>query len=375
MKFCIISDIHCSKDKGGTNLFYANIPDKPVSQNPLTSFLKIISEDEEVNSDMILCLGDLGHQAYDQGIKTAWDSLERIKSEMNCNLMVGVPGNHDIDSRQVYDSDPFNFIKNFSLNFPTPDRTLNRMFWSEGYCIYETDDCEILMINTVHNHKDVSSAKTSLINDVMLDGIRDDLKIDLDKIKICMLHHHPIKHSDISNWNDTDSIEKGDELISLLNSFNYDIVIHGHKHQPRICEISGLTIFATGSFSCFENLQSTGISTMFHTLEIEKNGKGKIFSWEFNLKKGWAKNLNYHFPPEIGFGGSIDINLVAKQIAEKFESNENRPILYVDILNLIPELNHIIPEKLIRLGNVLESRYALFMSPGFPLKPTIITSK
>ena len=374
MKICIISDIHCSKEKGGTNLFYSNIPDRPISQNPLSSFLKIMESDPEIKSDIVICLGDLGHQAYDKGIKIAWDSIERIKNEMNCKIKIGIPGNHDIDSRKIYNKNPNEYIQNFSLNFPTPVKNLNSKFWADGFCLYENENCEILMINTVHDHKDAESAKISIINEVTLENIEDELKMDIDKVKLCILHHHPIKHTDISNWNDTDSLEKGDKLLALLNRFNYDIVIHGHKHQPRVCELNGLTILAAGSFSCFENLQATGTSTMFHIVDIEGQGKGKILSWEFNYQKGWAKNQNHNFPPEIGFGETKDINLIANEINQLFAKNLNKPLLYEKIINEIPELSYIIPEKLIRLRNILNTRYNLFMEPNFPLKPYIITS-
>ena len=102
MKFCIVGDLHCTQEKGSNSFLYANIPDKPVSQNPLTSFLEVADTDSKIDSDVIICLGDLGDKANEHGIKSGWDAISRMDSKLNCNLKVGVAGNHDVDSRKIF---------------------------------------------------------------------------------------------------------------------------------------------------------------------------------------------------------------------------------------------------------------------------------
>ena len=375
MKLCIISDLHCTEKKGSNSFFYSDMPDRPVNQNPVTSILKKIKEEDSIRSEVILCLGDLGDKAYRQGIKSAWDAVSRIKNEMDCNILIGIPGNHDIDSRKKYSDEPFDYIENFSTNFPTSDEQLNINFWKEGYCIYEEEDFEILMINTVLKHKDEESANLSEISNVTLESINKTLIKDSTKTKVCILHHHPIKHSNIENWKDTDSIERGDNLLQLLNRYDYDIIIHGHKHQPRIVDREGLTIFAAGSFSSFENLQGTGYNMMFHVVNIESKGKGKVFSWEFNIREGWEKELNRNFPPEIGFGERGDIESLAYRVNEIFNTENEKVLLYDTLKSLLPEIEYLVPENLIKLGEILKNRYNLYTLPDLPLKPSIITTK
>lgn len=136
MKICIISDIHCKSEKSSESdnetLFYSSMPDSPVNQNPVTSFLKIV-DNGEVTSDILICLGDLGDKADKQGIVNGWNAVERIRSKMKISVKIGIPGNHDIDSRKKYDTDPFKFIQNFSLDFPTDNENLNLSFWQKRF--------------------------------------------------------------------------------------------------------------------------------------------------------------------------------------------------------------------------------------------------
>ena len=202
MKFCIVGDLHCTQEKGSNSFLYANIPDKPVSQNPLTSFLEVADTDSKIDSDVIICLGDLGDKANEHGIKSGWDAISRMDSKLNCNLKVGVAGNHDVDSRKIYSQEPHKFIKNFSVDFPTSDPNLNSKFWNDGYCLYESSDLEILLINTVRTHIGIPESKESAVDSITLEEIDKLLNVGVDKIKLCILHHHPIKHSNINNWKD-----------------------------------------------------------------------------------------------------------------------------------------------------------------------------
>ena len=350
------------------------MPRKPYAQHPVAAMLKAIEKDNHIKSDVLLCLGDLGDKADEQGIISAWTFSEEIRQKLDAKIKIGIPGNHDINSRRLHGKDPFSYIKNFHESFPTKDLTSNSNFWSQGYCIHVFEDNLFLLINTVHDHENEDKANSSSILPSSIEDIENDLKDYKDvKNRVCLLHHHPIKHSNISNFKDADSIEKGDELINLLNRLEFDIVIHGHKHQPRICNQNGLPVFACGSFSSFANLQGTGLSTMFHIVELNDiKGTGNIYSWEYNIKDGWQQNYNKKFPPKIGFGKNLDLKETASRINE-IVKQDNNPKFYSEIIENIPELEFLIPEKLIKLGNILKSKYNLTVRPEFPLQPDIVT--
>lgn len=127
MKICIISDLHCKfkqdpNEKSETFLF-SNSPRKPVNQHPVVSLLHLIDK-KELRADILLCPGDLGDKADEQGITSSWQFLEEIKTKLSASLLIGIPGNHDINSRQLNKKEPFEFIKNFHEGFPVIDEDL-----------------------------------------------------------------------------------------------------------------------------------------------------------------------------------------------------------------------------------------------------------
>jgi len=379
MKICIISDLHCRYQRDvnspSDTLLFSNMPRIPISQNPVVSMLKII-DDDTIKTDVLLCLGDLGDRADEQGIISAWQSVDEIQRKLEVQHKLGIPGNHDINSRSQDGRDAFAFIKAFHEGFPTNDESLNASFWSDGFCIQILDSTLYLLLNTVYDHSDAIKAAESNISVATIEKIKGKLQKLVTseiKFKICMLHHHPIKHSNIQNYKDSDSLERGDVLLALLNEFHFNIVLHGHKHQPRINEENGLPVFAVGSFSSFANLQGTGLHNMFHVVELFEDSRGGIIhSWEYNVRNGWSKNLNKHFPPQIGFGASMDLDETAKKIQD-IVATDSKPKFYSEILEEIPDLKFLIPDKLTQLGSIMKNKYRLAVSPEFPLIPNIVT--
>lgn len=379
MRLCIISDLHCKYqldvNSPSDTLLFSNKRRIPASQHPVVAMLQAIDIDSDINADMLLCLGDLGDKADEQGILSAWQSVDEIQRKMKISSKIGIPGNHDVNSRKKNGVDAFTFIQNFHETFPTNDENLNSAFWGRGFCIQIIGEVLYLLINTVHDHEDEDKAKESSLTPQTLERISSLLEKSIAeniKYKVCMLHHHPIKHSNIQNYKDSDSLEKGDVLLELLNKFGFNIVLHGHKHQPRIFEQNGLAVLAAGSFSSFANLQGTGLNNMFHVVELSEHNKtGTIHSWEYNVKDGWTKSNNKNFPSKIGFGANLDLDDVAGKIKD-IVSKESKPVFYSEIINEIPDLQYLVPDKLIQLGKILKT-HQLAVNPEYPQEPYIVT--
>ena len=368
--------MHCKHqlnvDETTDTLLISNKPRIPINQHPVSSLLSLI-EKENLICDIVLCPGDLGDKSDEQGIYSSWSFLEEIKLKLNAKFLLGIPGNHDINSRKKLGKEPFAYIKNFHENFPFNEEATKSKFWDLGYCITRLEKTLFLLINTVHDHIDETKAGKSAILPETLEKIKAELSnLNCPEInhKICVLHHHPIKHSNIKNWKDSDSLEKGDDLIQILNQNGFHLVIHGHKHQPRIIEYTSLPIFAAGSFASFANLQNTGIETMFHMVElIDKSRLGTIISWQFDLINGWSHKNNVIFPPRVGFGGDGDVNAIAAKINELFQKNNKKPFFYEEVITSIPDVQFLVPDKLIQLNKVLKETYKIKPMPEYPLEP------
>lgn len=382
MKICVISDMHCKyksdeNDKSETFLF-SNGPRIPATQHPVAALLNLIKL-ENLRVDYLVCPGDLGDRADEQGIQSAWQSLEEIHGKLGSRMLIGLPGNHDINSRQTNKKGPFEYIEVFHERFPFESEDQKNKFWRQGYCYIPHDNTLFLVFNTVHNHTDSDKAKESEIKPEMLEAIEKEYSENISfreySYKVAVLHHHPIHHSDIKNWRDTDLVNNGDKLLQLLNRQRFQIVIHGHKHQPRLIEVDSLPVFAAGSFSSFANLQGTGINTMFHIIELNENDtKGFIYSWEYDIANGWQPKLNSKFPPKVGFGATKSIEEIAKSINSIFEKKGRKPMLFDTILENEIEISFTIPEKLRSLKDILKNKYGIVTNPEFPIEPNKISS-
>ena len=362
MKICIISDLHCKYQNDvnspSNTLLFSNQRRIPANQHPIAALLETIQR-ENLNADVLICPGDLGDKADEQGIISSWNFLEEIRHALDANELIGIPGNHDVNSHGGVDS--FSFIKNFHHKFPTKDIIANNSFWSLGFCVFKFGNILILLINTVHDHIDIDSSSKSNLDAGMLERIEKELIQILGEfdLKICIMHHHPIKHSNITNYRDSDSVDRGDDLVNLLSRFHFNILIHGHKHQPRMTIYNGLAIFACGSFASSANLQGTGIQQMFHIVELFENSKnGKIESWEYSIIDGWTQNLN--------------IEEVARLINELYVEGDRKPFFFEKILKKISGIEYLDAEKLTILGRILRETYNLEGRPSFPLQPNSI---
>jgi predicted phosphodiesterase len=376
--------MHCryqqKTDDMSDTLLISNRARKPVNKHPVSSLLNLI-EKENLKADILLSPGDLGDKADQQGIISSWQFLEEIKNKLGSRLLFGVAGNHDIDSRNDDNQDPFEFIKNFADAFPIQDETLKTQFWEKGCCTFQFETVQFFLLNSVHDHFNKEKAKQSNITELIAEQISNCLDLFKPepeteiKYKIAVLHHHPIQHTDITNFDkNQDLLNKGDRFITILNKYDFQIIIHGHKHQPRVTEQNSMTIFASGSFASIANIQASGFNTMFHILELnEIEKKGFIYSWEFDLLNGWRPKLNENFPPKIGFGSSKSIEAIAREINTIFQNNGNKTMLFQNIIEKEIDVQYLIPEKLIGLNKLLNMQYKLKTNPDFPLEPNIIS--
>jgi 3',5'-cyclic AMP phosphodiesterase CpdA len=64
-------------------------------------------------------------------------------------------------------------------------------------------------------------------------GAIDDRKRD-SSVRIALMHHHPVLlPSLVEPGRNYDAIMNSNELLSVLQSFGFHIVLHGHKHYPQ----------------------------------------------------------------------------------------------------------------------------------------------
>lgn len=309
-----------------------------------------------------------------QGLISGWNFLKEIKATLNAKALAITIGNHDVDSRNMHEKGPFELIKSLDDHIPSENIIANSMFWKNNYCIIEDEKHILLIINSCYNHTSVELLKNTEIDQSTIDKIEADIiKIkDSEKIKMALCHHHPLHHSNGNLiYRDTDFIDKSDKLLSILEKNNFNLVIHGHKHDPRLVYFnSSLPVLAAGSFSALTNLLDIGAQNTFHIIDFDlKTKKGKIITWVYYPSSGWTQKLDTYFPCFTGFGCKIDMIDFAKKCSEWFDTTKKETIEYSELLTIFPDLEHLIPSEQEKFNDEMKSKYNLYFTPPLPNKP------
>jgi predicted phosphodiesterase len=376
LTIAVISDLHCRVGNGQNQeslntYLLTDMLEKPVNRHPIAA-LKHLIETANLSCDILICPGDLADKVELQGIKDGWAFVKQVKEKLSCKTLIGTIGNHDVDSRNKRNlSGPFDYLKQFSADFPTEDKTLNLEYWTNNYCIYDSDEFIIVNINTCNGHTSELGASSSSISEILVSDVQlqiEQIKNYKLKFKICNLHHHPIKQSNIDNYKDSDVVERGDQLVKTLNELNFDIIIHGHKHDPQLTVYDGLPIFAAGSFSSMTNLRALGAENTFHIIKLKHIGNnrfGIIYTWVYGPKNGWTQKNGTYFPCMVGFGNTESLDVIAKSCFDLY-AKENLGISYKRLINEIEAINYLDRKQQKDLSAVLKETYGLAFSPEFP---------
>ncbi|MDI9857966.1 metallophosphoesterase family protein [Flectobacillus roseus] len=386
LRIAIFSDFHCHNKNNNNNTQESYLlTDVTIDtfQDPFKSFEILIKNDSTISADLLVLPGDFTNKCDLEGLQMGWDIAKQIGKLLNVEKIIPNIGNHDVDSRKIRNSDPFNDIKNFSLDFPFNDVELNSFFWENGYIIIEDENYRILNINTVHSHTTKEMANKGLIHQDAINNIEERLNKSLsNKVNIAVCHHNPIEHSHY-NTGSTDFLNNGDELIKILDRMNFDLIIHGHKHDPRIRYspggINSPIVFSSGSFSAFKNLLLQGANNTFHIITFECNedqiGKGIIDTWFFVPTKGWKQNIkNIYFEPRIGFGVKVDIRALSSKIHQWFDQQKDNIVSLDDLIETFQDIKFMIPSDVDKLKNELKNKN-IFVSPVTLDEPTFVQYK
>lgn len=386
LKIAIFSDFHChslERNKNTQESYLLTDIEIDVYQDPFESLIKLIEDGSDLSSDILILPGDFANKCDPDGLEQGWAIAKNIGALLKVEAIIPTVGNHDVDSRKTYHTDPFHHIKTFAKDFPFPESSMNERFWRQGYIIIENDRYRILNINSVHSHTDEEMAKKGLISQEALNQIERELDgSSIDKINIAICHHNPIEHSHY-NTGSKDFMHNGDELISILDRMNFDLIIHGHKHDPRIRYAQGganaPTVFSSGSFAAFKNLLLQGANNTFHIITLECNdthiGNGTIDTWFFVPTKGWKQNVrNSFFEPKIGFGKVVDIRALSIKIYDWFIKQKINYIEWEELAKEFIEIDFMIPSDLEKLKSELRGRNIL-VSPIILNEPTFVQFK
>jgi 3',5'-cyclic AMP phosphodiesterase CpdA len=314
LTLAVISDLHCHHSSSGyaDSLLITDLARTPMANHPVSALLYLI-ESRDIRADAVLMPGDITNKVDQQGMISGWGFVREIAEALRAPIVAPTLGNHDVNSR-VPGDDPFHLAKALFPQFPCKSEDVVNEFWARGFCKIESDDFRILIVNSVASHTNEVSAKRGLVSDQQLSHIRSFLtSAPRKKFQIAVFHHHPMLHEDI-NLGTADVMENGSLLMQTLSEGDVCLVVHGHKHHPKLSYAPGaspLPVLAAGSFSAgLKYGLATRTRNVFHLLTLNENVaisgliRGTVKSWQFQYGKGWtpASCDAVDFPHRTGFG-------------------------------------------------------------------------
>lgn len=362
IRLAVVSDLHCHPEEARfkDNDSYLFTDSLRANEHPVES-LRRNFKDTEV--DLIIAPGDFTNMANKQGFISGWNYVLEIKKILKANDIVATLGNHDVDSGNNYSDYSLEIAKGIKQDFPLKDELQQNEFWSKGCTFYEQDFCRILVINSCHFHYSRKIAGSGKVDEDMLNYIDSYLEDKIDgKIQIALVHHHPIDHSR-QKLGEYDKIVNADDLLNLLGKYKFDLIIHGHKHDPLLRYYNTtqtsfkIPVFSSGSFASSSNNLWCGARNFFHIIEIGKDEdivSGEIHSWTYFPQNGWKFIYDESaFPPYSGFGNNLRIQEILEKIYVFMDTPSKD---WSELQSAVPEVKYLIPQEMEELHRELKNR-------------------
>ena len=74
------------------------------NRHPIAGLLQLI-QNESLSTELLVCCGDMADRARPTAIKYVWDVLAKLQTALRAHTLIVTPGNHDVDSRYIYNDD------------------------------------------------------------------------------------------------------------------------------------------------------------------------------------------------------------------------------------------------------------------------------
>jgi 3',5'-cyclic AMP phosphodiesterase CpdA len=377
LRVAVASDLHAYSSgdlkKNGEPPSHLEVLSGDVSPatNPILGLQQLIRT-QNLKAEILACPGDLGDKGSTEGIQFAWKTIHDIGSWLEVEHVLATTGNHDVDSRHLdKNADPHQTVKDLTPSYPTPDETQNDAYFARDFVIIDAPNYRLVLLNSSAHHGNAPQEKNhGRITPATISAIRKRLiKADEKPLSIFLCHHHPHQHSELG-LGTSDVMEDGQLLLDLLSS---DIggrwlVLHGHKHHPKITYAAGGTtspvVFASGSLCAqlFKELQTT-TKNQFHLLTIKSEDilrfglVGSVESWSWAYGKGWEPSQpSVGLPKRCGFGYKGDLSVLARTIGQHVG---NDTMLWQDLLSKMPELDFLLPQDFAILRELLRRHHSI----------------
>jgi 3',5'-cyclic AMP phosphodiesterase CpdA len=365
VRFLVLSDLHAySKGllkEGETppSFLHMGLPDDQPGEHPFADLERLIRHDS-LHADAIICCGDIGDKAQPDAIAWAWNWIKRIALALEARKIFVTSGNHDLDSRYLYnDYDAKGTLLGLE-DYPFADSRLNNEYWARSVVVLTESNFNIAILNSAAYHGYKEEWQHGRITKRTVNYLKERLQdLPKDRANLLICHHHLYKFGRVDLRDYSEMIDAA-VLLDALGSGTYGrwLVLHGHRHWPNLEYASGSAtspiIFAAGSFSAvlYAELQDKARNQCYLlTLPGPADSgsyslNGTFLAWDWISDVGWlpAKDRS-GLPHKGGFGNRRGGDTVAEDIASLID--DSTPALSWSVVcNSVADLPYLTPQDL-----------------------------
>jgi UDP-2,3-diacylglucosamine pyrophosphatase LpxH len=377
VKIAVISDLHVGRGARARDL--CPYPRDDMREEGFTdTFVEFVKEGR-LSADYLILPGDVSDRAQPDELSLASDVLLRVAKALNVrqSRVLFVPGNHDVDwsvmplpgstASGFRKSQRFAALANPEWFFgKILRRSRMKIIETPHLALWDFPDLVVVGYNSSwHDSPDVAIHHGLISNEdlVYLDERLGRMELLPNKLRVFLVHHHPLQYSDpIAEEPDFSVMVNADNLLALLQRRQFDFLVHGHKHAPRFrTHISDtsfpLAILGAGSFSAQLDTRWSGyVNNQFHLVEIHGRDSesgctfGLIKSWTYLCGQGWLESQKnngirhllpfgtYLLPQELR-------NSVRPVLRELFRNRDY--VEWREVVQRLPRLQHLPPDRIV----------------------------
>ncbi len=317
-RIAVISDLHVGKHSRSRDLAPVGTIADFIDDDFQARFIEFLRK-KGVKSNYVFIVGDVTESCSYEEAKVASKFIEKISAclAVPIDKIVFIPGNHDVDWGVLkLGKDPVRFAQRYDVIkfrelvfkdlMRPPDGLLEEPFI--GHNVY--DDLVVVTFNSSwHDGCDelMHFGRIESSHITALDALIQSLDGNRQKTRIFLLHHHPIAYSNPApGEQDFSQLVNSEMLMNILCRHRFDLVVHGHIHQPRfgtheIDASSPLGILSAGSLSYSLPTRWQGsVANQFHLIEIDGRdpesgcATGTVRSWAYYFTHGWIPSVAEH---------------------------------------------------------------------------------
>jgi len=265
--------------------------------------------------DLLCITGDISNGAHADEFRLADSVIERIAKKLNIpdESIFFVPGNHDVHwpVMQLAPSDFWEAMKyapllQKTLKFHTylSHKKAGAFDEHPHFVLWDHPKAFVIAINSAAYDGPEVKNHAGIFKQSSVDALKQMLQLELpandERLRLCLIHHHPIQYSEPSpDAQDVSILTNAENLLNTLTEFKFDLLLHGHKHHPRLNTHSGNNVqpyvtMGGGSFSAtLYPVYYGSLANLFHVININGRNKntrgieGSVQTWMFNPKNKW----------------------------------------------------------------------------------------